>query len=271
MSAFGLLAMTSGAFFKGLTMKVVAVLLLMILSVADGFAADGPFTGPANWGGTGLMEIPTARVMRQGRFRFGASQVDPYRSYSFAITPLEGLEIDGRVTEVIGVPALLSGYGNTKDKAIDLKYRVLPEGKWWPAIAVGIMDPHGTRIYPSQYLTANKQFYPFDFTIGFGNGRFGKQPLPSQGEGIAVEMFTDNASWRQDGQFFWGVQFALSEEVTLMAEYNPIRYEAQTGDPAQAKYFTDAVTSKYNFGLRWRPWNWLEADLSWQRGNQIGV
>ena len=32
-----------------------------------------------------------------------------------------------------------------------------------------------------------------------------------------------------------------------------------------------AVPSKYNFGVRWRPWNWLEADLSWQRGNQIGV
>jgi hypothetical protein len=67
------------------------------------------------------------------------------------------------------------------------------------------------------------------------------------------------------------VQFAVSEEVLLMAEYNPIRYEVQTGDPAQAKYFTEAVPSKYNFGLRWRPWEWLEADLSWQRGNQIGV
>lgn len=247
------------------------VWLLVVALVGTAAAGDEPFDGPANWGGTGLMEIPTARVMRQGRYRFGASQVDPYRSYYLAITPLEGLEIGGRVTEVMGVPALLAGYGNTKDKAVDLKYRVLPEGKWWPAVAVGIMDPHGTRIYSSQYLVASKQFYPFDFTIGFGNGRFGKQPLPSQGEGIAVEMFTDNTSWRRDGQFFWGVQFAVSEEVLLMAEYNPIRYEVQTGDPAQGKYFTEAVPSKYNFGVRWRPWSWLETDLSWQRGNQIGV
>jgi hypothetical protein len=249
---------------------------LLLLLVGTATAGDEPFDGPANWGGTGLMEIPTARVMRQGRFRFGASQIDPYRYYHFTITPLEGLEIGGRVTENLDVDISLtpgwSGYGNNKDKAIDLKYRALPEGKWWPAVAVGIMDPHGTRVYPAQYVVASKQVYPFDFTIGFGNGRFGKQPLPSQGEGIAIEMFTDNASWRRDGQFFWGVQFALSEEVLLMVEYNPIRYH-ETGDPSQRRgsSFTEPVPSKYNFGVRWRPWNWMEADLSWQRGNQIGV
>ena len=251
------------------------VSLLFVAPVAIAAAGDEPFDGPANWGGTGLMEIPTARVMRQGRFRVGASRIDPYRYYSFAITPLEGLEIDGRVTEASGLDMSSTpgwtGYGNYKDKAVDLKYRALPEGKWWPAFAIGIMDPHGTRVYPAQYVVVSKQIYPFDFTVGFGNGRLGKQPLPSQGEGVAVEMFTDNASWRRDGQFFWGMQFALSEEVLLMAEYNPIRYEVQTGDPAQAKYFTDAVASKYNFGVRWRPWSWLEADLSWQRGNRIGV
>ena len=177
-------------------------LLLVALAGAAAAGGDEPFDGPANWGGTGLMEIPTARVMRQGRFRLGASQVDPYRSYFLAVSPLEGLEMNGTLTEVMGVEYLTLGYGNTRDKAINLKYRALPEGKWWPAFAVGIMDPHGTRVYPAQYLVASKQIYPFDFTIGFGNGRFGKRQLPSQGEGVAVEMFTDNASWRRmSGKF----------------------------------------------------------------------
>ena len=260
--------------------RVLALFFVWSLLVAlVGTAAAGgdePFDGPANWGGTGLMEIPTARVVRQGRLRFGASQVKPYRNYFFAVSPLEGLEIGGRVTEVLGVSGFVGNtdYGNYKDKALDLKYRLLPEGKWWPAVAFGIMDPQGTRVYPAQYIVASKQIYPLDFTIGFGNGRFGKQPLPSSGEGLKAEIFTDNASWRRDGQFFGGVQFALSEEVMLMAEYNPIRYSEQTIDPAASwagKYFTEAVPFKYNFGIRWRPWSWLEADLSWQRGNQIGV
>jgi hypothetical protein len=271
-------ALLCNAKFKDLTpflLPLFVVLLLIGLPSGWVIAADAPFDGPANWGGTGLMEIPTARVMKEGYYRFGASQIYPYRYYYGAVSPLPGVEIDGRVTETLDLDISSrsgwSGYGNYKDKAIDLKYQFVKEGKWTPALAVGIMDPHGTRIYPSQYIVASKQIYPFDLTIGFGNGRFGKQPLPEQGEGIRVEIFSDNASWRRDGQFFWGVQFALTDEVLLMAEYNPIRYESQTHDPAQNKHFTEAVPSKYNFGVRWRPWEWLEADLSWQRGNQIGM
>ncbi len=254
---------------RALALFFVSSLVVALIGTAA--AGDEPFDGPANWGGTGLMEIPTARVLREGRYRVGAAQMDPYRYYYGAVSPLKGLEIGGRITEVLGVPALLSGYGNTKDKAIDLKYQFMPEGKWMPALAFGIMDPHGTRVYASQYIVASKKIYPFDVTIGFGNGRFGKRPLPSQGEGVAIEMFTDNASWRTDGQFFWGIEFAVTDQISLMAEYSPIRYHVQTGDPAQAKYFTEAVPSKFNFGLRWRPLDWLETDVSWQRGNQIGV
>ncbi|MBU4121722.1 MAG: YjbH domain-containing protein, partial [Proteobacteria bacterium] len=233
------------------------MLLLVAALIGTAAAGDEPFDGPANWGGTGLMEIPSARVLREGRYRVGAAQMDPYRYYYGAVSPLKGLEIGGRITEVLGVPALTAGYGNYKDKAIDLKYQFMPEGKWMPALAFGIMDPHGTRVYASQYVVASKQIYPFDFTIGFGNGRFGKRLLPGQGEGVKIEMFTDNTSWRADGQFFWGIEFAATERISLMAEYNPIRYQEQTGDPAQAKYFTEAVLSKFNFGLRWRPLDWL--------------
>ena len=158
----------------------IFTLLVILLPCAITFAGDEVFVGPTNWGGTGLMETPTARVMKEGRFRFGVSQIDPYRYYYGAVSPLQGLEIGGRVTEILDVPTLTASYGNYKDKAIDLKYQFHPEGKWWPAISLGMMDPIGTRIYPSQYIVASKQFYPFDFSIGFGNGRFGKAPFPLQ-------------------------------------------------------------------------------------------
>jgi hypothetical protein len=57
----------------------------------------------------------------------------------------------------------------------------------------------------------------------------------------------------------------------LMAEYSPIRYERQTTDPAQKKYFPAGVPSPFNFGIRLKPWSWLEADLSWQRGEQFAI
>jgi len=247
--------------------------LLFLPTLARG--GDAPFDGPGNRGTTGLMETPTARVMKEGRIRFGAGQVDPYRYYYGAVSPLKGLEISGRVTEELGYDISSqpgwSGYGNNKDKAIELKYQVLPEGKWWPAIAIGIMDPHGTRKYASQYVVASKQIYPFDFTVGFGNGWYGKRPLPAQGEGFKVELFSDNAAWRSDGQFFGGVAFSPSPHFTVMAEYSPVKFEVQASDFIRKRDFPQAVPSRFNFGLRWRPWEWLEADVSWQRGNRFGA
>ena len=253
-------------------LMIVCLLLFFILLLLSQhtMASDEPFTYPANWGGTGLMEIPTARVMKEDTYRFGASQVYPYRYYYGAISPLPRLEIEGHITEVIGVKALLSGYGNTKDKALSLKYQFLPETKYLPAFAIDIMDPTGTRVYASQSIIASKQIYPFDFTIGFGNGRFGKTPLPSSDEAFKVEMFSNSSQWLRDSQLFWGIQFAPSPKYALMIEYNPINYEKQR-DPAQPKYFQNPVPSKFNFGVRWKPFTWGELDLTYQRGNELGL
>jgi len=247
---------------------------ILILSPAMSFAADSPFTSPTNWGSTGLMEIPTARVLEYGKYRFGFSQVDPYRYYYGTVSPLQGLEINGRVTEIIGVAPnstdpLFKDYGNYRDKAVDFKYQFIREGKYWPALALGIMDPTGTRLYSSQYLVASKQIFPFDFTIGVGNGRFGRQPLPS--EEFGVEIFQNQRQWFADAQVFGGIQFAPSSKFSLMVEYNPIQYQNQTNDPAQKKYFTDSVPSKINYGVRFKPVDWAELDVSYQRGDQIGV
>ncbi|MBI5049931.1 MAG: YjbH domain-containing protein [Nitrospirae bacterium] len=219
------------------------------------------------------METPTARVMKENTYRLGFSQIDPYRYYYGAISPIKRLEIDGRITEILGTEITSpgwQGYGNYKDKALDFKYQLISEGKYMPAIALGIMDPHGSRLYSSQYIVANKQIYPFDFTLGFGNGRFGKRPLASVEENIRVEIISDTTGWLKDSQFFWGIQFAPSRKYALMFEYSPIRYHEQI-EPAQSKHFQTPVPSKYNLGLRWKPLKWTEVDFSYQRGNQIGV
>ncbi|MBI5328453.1 MAG: YjbH domain-containing protein [Deltaproteobacteria bacterium] len=254
--------------------RLIFFLAFLAFLAFPAFAGDEPFTGPSNWGGTGLMEIPTARVMRENSYRLGFSQIDPYRYYYGTLSPFNGLEIDGRITEILGTEITSSGwqgYGNYKDKAIDLKYQLVYEDKYMPVIAIGIMDPHGTRNYSSQYLVASKQIYPFDFTLGFGNGRFGNRPLPSQGEGIKIEMISEPTNWLKDSQFFWGVQFAPSDKYALMVEYSPIKYHEQTSDPAYDKYLREPVPSNYNFGFRWKPLKWAEVDLTYQRGNRVGV
>lgn len=254
---------------------LICIFLIPAISAyAADRSTDDPFTGPNNWGGTGLMEIPTARVMEENTFRLGVSLQDPYLHYYGAISPFKGLEFDLRVTEVLGTKITSpgwEGYGNDKTKVIDMKYQIISEGKYLPAFSIGIMDPHGTRQYASQYLVASKQVYPLDFTVGFGNGRYGERPLPSQGEGFKIEMFSDFDGWLRDSRFFWGIQFVPSDTYAFMLEYNPIQYHKQTSDPAYDKYFRKPVSSQYNIGFRYNLWDWASLDLSYQRGDTLGI
>ncbi len=235
-----------------------------------------PFTRPNNFGVTGLFETPTARLMPENRYRLGATQVHPYRYYYGTVGLYDRIEVNGRITEVIGVPGFNNdntSYGNYKDKAFDAKFLLLKERTYLPAVAIVISDPTGTRLYASQSIVASKRILPLDvdLSLGFGNGRLGTAPLPAQGEGFRIEMFTDPGKWAREALPFGGIQYAPTPWLTLLAEYSPIRYERQTTDPAQPKYFQTAVPSPFNFGARVKPLKWLEIDASWQRGEEIGV
>jgi hypothetical protein len=247
-----------------------ALLAAGIFAAPPARAGDEPFTGPTNSGLTGIFEIPTARVLPENRYRIGYTQVHPYRYYRGTVGLFDRLEVNGVFNEVIGVKSENTGE-NLRDKEFDVKFQFVKEGKYLPAIAVAINDPHGTRVYASQSIVASKQIFPFDFTIGMGNGRFGKKPLPEQGEGFKVELFTDPKEWWRDAQVFGGIQFAPADWITLAVEYSPIRYDLQTRDFAQPVYFQEPVRSKINAGVRLKPYRWAEIDLSWQRGEEFGV
>lgn len=220
------------------------------------------------------MDIPTARVLKEDSWRIGVSQVYPSRIYYGDIGIAEGLEIDGRVTETLGTSSKFDkgefkGYGNIKDKALDFKYQFISEWKYSPAVALGIMDPTGTQLYSSQYIVASKQIYPFDITLGFGNGALGKNSLSPSEDEKKLEMLNKPREWLNDSQFFYGLQLAPSEKYALMVEYSPVKY--QSINNFQVNYVKKPATSKYNFGFRWKPLMWTDIDLSYQRGNQVGM
>jgi Exopolysaccharide biosynthesis protein YbjH len=254
-------------------MLLYVALLAGAVPPAPARAGDEPFTGPNNFGVTGLFETPTARVMAENRYRLGATQVHPYRYFFGTVGLFDRLEVNGRVTQVIGVPGFDNNvnYGAFKDKAVDAKFQFLKEGKHLPALAVVVSDPTGTRVYASQAVVASKQIFPFDFTVGYGNGRLGKNPLPPQMQGFKIELFSNPAKWAREALPFGGIQYAAAPWLSLLAEYSPVRYERQTNDPAQKKYFPAAARSPYNFGARVKPLPWFEVGASWQRGNEIGV
>ncbi|MEW6668925.1 MAG: YjbH domain-containing protein [Thermodesulfobacteriota bacterium] len=215
---------------------------------------DYPFDNPANWGGTGLMEIPTARILDDGTIRLGVAQALPFRWYTGGMGVFPGLEFSGRLTQVTNIQAveLGPGYGSVKDKAFDAKYQVLPESKWLPALAVGLHDFLGTKQFEAQYMALSRQIFPFDFTMGVGRKRLHGASLPGIDQ-LGV---------------FGGVEVALHPRLNLLAEYNPIEYEK---DPISFRGVPEGARYPVNIGARFRVLENVTLGLSVQRGDTLGL
>ena len=235
---------------------MLLVLMLTPFFSAHAITSERPFNNAANWGGTGLMEIPNARVLEDGEIRAGIAQADPFRWYSPAMGVFPGLEVDFRLTEFLNSPIIKpgwEGYGNNKDKTLDLKYQIFPESKKFPAMAVGLHDFQGVaRQFPAKYLVFSRQIFPFDFTFGIGSGRLkGETSLP---------FFSDFGP-------FGGIEYALNDRINLMAEYNPIDYEKDNLVVA-AK---EGASSNLNIGIRYIVLEGIHLGLSFQRGDTLGA
>jgi len=188
------------------------------------------------------MEIPTARVLEDGEIRVGIAQALPYRWYTGAMGIFPGLEFSGRFTQLTNIQSGMKLYGSVKDKAFDLKYQILPESKKFPAVAIGIHDFHGTRLFPAEYLVLSRQFFPLDITIGMGRKRL--------------------------LGFFGGIELAVNDWLHLFAEYNPIKYEKDIGTAGRA--VPEGAKSPINAGVRIKVVPGVDLGVSYQRGDTLG-
>jgi len=228
--------------FRLCSLYLILLLALNFFLMCSVRADDRPFNNSANWGGTGLLEIPTSRVLNDGVLRVGYAQALPFRWITGGMGIFPGLEASGRFTEISNIESNLGGdYGAVKDKALDLKYQLLPESKWMPAVAIGLNDIQGTQLFEAQYLTVNRQIYPLDFTLGIGTKRL---------QGL-----------------FGGIEWAITEKIHLLAEYSPIDYAE---DPQSARGVPEGADSPINVGLRMEIFPGIEIGVSYQRGDTVG-
>ena len=103
-----------------------------------------PFkTGPtsSNYGLTGLLETPNARMMPEGQLKFIFSSSFPNEFTAITASPFPWMEASYRYTEIknkkySGDPSF-SGNQTWKDKGFDLKLRLLDESYYTPSLAVG--------------------------------------------------------------------------------------------------------------------------------------
>lgn len=222
-----------------------------MLFAGSSFSGDYPFDYPSNWGGTGLWETPTARVMEDGDIRLGYAWSDPFGWYALNMGVFPGLEVGVRVIELYGIEG--EYFSDLKSRTVDFKYQLLPESRYFPALAIGAHDAVGATAFPAEYLVFSRQVFPLDLSLGIGHRRLGgDQDLPLLGEDFGL---------------FGGVELALTDRLSLAAEYNPIRYE---DDRKRAKRVVlDEADWPVNLGVKAKIFPGVKVGLSFQRGNTL--
>ena len=238
----------------------------------------------SNYGNTGLMELPNARLSDPATLRFNYSSSFPFEFTSVTATPYEWLEATYRYTEIENVlygPSGYSGNQSLKDKGFDVKFRVFKENFSLPSVVLGMRDIAGTGRFSSEYIVASKAYKDFDFTLGLGWGLLGKEGNIKK----PLNFFGENFNARTDDQIKGG-EFSINKwfsgDASLLAgiEYDFKRYGLRLKleyDPTQPDVLPNGsestldVDSRFNIGLTYSYTNFLDIQTSFERGNQFRI
>lgn len=227
-----------------------------------------------NSGKTGIIEMPNARVMEDWQMRANYNYNNPFIYYGVAISPFPRLEMNFRMTQIQGLVGTgdWSGYGDYKDKAIDLKFLLAKEDEIWPAIAIGVDDITGTALFASKYIVLSKRLGFLDVSGGYAIGRMGGSDISEfynmrDGQDAAMQFL---ASTQLNGNFFAGLEAHITPDITLKAEYSPIDYMKDQVNPFK-KGLVEEPALDFNFGVAYNLTDKINFSANFERGNSVSL
>ncbi|MEM7438836.1 MAG: YjbH domain-containing protein [Pseudomonadota bacterium] len=242
--------------------------LVLVSAAATGFLPDRTYaqTAPTlnTFGSTGLVEMPTAEHQPEGEINSTVSYFPGGSRYtlSFQITP----RLSGSFRYSV-ISNFVSGTNATLyDRSFDLRYKVLEETRFLPAVTVGLQDFIGTGVYSGEYIVATKTLHPtLKATLGVGWGRFSSQlRTVNFGTGGSV----DSASWfRGDVSAFGGLEWTTPiKGLNLKLEYSSDQYQREA---TQRGIFSRG--SSINFGLNYKVSDGVNLSAYYLYGSEAGM
>lgn len=261
----------------------VSLIALLVCHAANANADTFEPLGPSqsDFGGVGLLQMPTARMAKEGEFSANYFDNEQYRRWSVSVQPFEWFEATLRYTDVrtqlYSSSPGFSGDQTYKDKGIDFKFRLMQESTWLPTVSLGFRDLMGTGLFDSEYVVASKRYGPFDFTLGMGWGNMAES-------GNITNPF---CRWKDDwcgrdgsyssggGKFETGNMFhgnsALFGGVEYQTPWQPLRLKLEYDGNDYSNEFAGKVTqsSPINVGVVYRVFDYMDTHLSYQRGNTL--
>ena len=233
-----------------------------------------------NYGNTGIIEMPNARMMPEASLRFSFSSSFPHEFTSLTASPFNWLEATYRYVEIknqLYGPSSYSGNQSLKDKGFDVKALIKEETYYFPAIAGGLRDLAGTGEFASEYLVSSKKIGSLDLSIGIGWGVLGTENNISNPFTRLHESFRNRDSESgQGGALSYRSWFSGNAAIFGGLEYDlprrglRLKLEYDTSNP-DSRGVVREVNSRFNLGLNYAFSKNLSFSSSFERGSQFRV
>lgn len=250
------------------------------LAWAQEWPPEGRLDTLSDFGGVGLMQIPSARFAPDGDVAFSTGRVWPYRRNALSIQPLPGVEAVLRYTTVLNRlygAADFSGDQRLVDKGFDVKFLLHQESPGMPQVAIGFRDFAGTGLFSSEYLVMSRRYFDLDFTLGLGWGNLGTRgQLPNPFRFLSSSFASRTNSVGQGGtlspQYFHGERTSIFGGVSYRTPIpNLVAKVELDGNNYQSEAHDNRLPARspFNFGLVYSHDNWLDVSLGYERGNTV--
>ena len=198
-------------------------------------AQESHFEPVNSYGVPGMIDMPNAYMQPDGEITTNIAYL-PYAlrlTGTFQVLPrLQGVFRYSYVENLDGPTT--SRY----DRSFDLRYQLLTESTWRPALTIGLQDFGGTGVYSGEYLVASKTFQDrLTLTGGIGWGRLGSYEGFSNPFGLDVRPgfqglggeFSTDQWFRGPAAFFGGLSYQYSEKLRFNVEYSSDNYTLEQG------------------------------------------
>lgn len=259
--------------------RILRLILLGCTALSWVFAvsasAQSAYDNPrAHLGGTGIIQMPSARMAPDGELLAGGTFFQGTQHYNLGFQALPWLETTFSYTGLENFDPLYPVY---YDRSFGAKLRLWDEGDFLPAVAVGVADLVGTGVYSGEYIVASKQIGTVDFTLGVGWGRYGEtaefpNPLAELSPPFKVRPTLTTPGGTNFNVYFHGPNMGLFggavwhtplEGLSLIAEYSSDTYVLET---ARGNF---KPNNQFNFGAYYNLSNSVSLGVSWLHGNRI--
>jgi hypothetical protein len=235
------------------------------------------------YGVPGLLDMPSGEMLPDGQYTTGVSYFGGQARMTLTFQATPWMSASFRYNGITPRSGLMFGFPTYYDRGFDVRFRLLQESRYRPAVTLGLQDFVGTGIYASEYIVATKNIqtpawgsaHPGELklTAGMGWGRLGshgslgstgnRPPYDPSGTGGQVAY---NQWFRGPFAPFAGVEWQPNDRWGFKAEYSSDAYvtETQTVDVFDRK-------SSFNFGVEYQAAPRTRLGAYYLYGSEFGV